>query len=48
MKLEFLKEEQIEFLREGKYILPGETPQDRFNEIIDRVRYYELCKRYIV
>lgn len=41
MKLEFLKEEQIEFLREGKYILPGETPQDRFNEIIDRVRYYE-------
>lgn len=41
MKLEFLKEPQIEFLKEGKYILEGETPQQRFQEIVERVRFYE-------
>ena len=44
MKLEFLKEAQIEFMREGLYIEPNETPQQRFQEIVDRVRFYE--KRY--
>lgn len=41
MKLEFLKEEQIEFLREGNYILEGETPQQRFEEILERIKHYE-------
>jgi ribonucleoside-diphosphate reductase alpha chain len=41
MKLEFLKEAQIEFLREGLYIEPNETPLQRFQEIVDRVRFYE-------
>ena len=41
MKLEFLKEPQLEFLKEGGYIEEGETPQKRFKEIIDRVRFYE-------
>ena len=41
MKLDFLKEPQIQFLREGKYIQDDETPQDRFKEIIDKVREYE-------
>ncbi len=41
MKLEFLKEPQIEFLREGQYILEGETPQQRFQEIVERIRFYE-------
>lgn len=41
MKLEFLKEEQIAFLKEGKYIEDGETIQDRFNQIVEKVRHYE-------
>lgn len=41
MKLDFLKEEQIEFLREGYYIEPDETPQQRFTEIVERVKHYE-------
>ena len=41
MKLEFLKEEQIEFLREGQYIKENETPQQRFGEIVEKVREYE-------
>lgn len=41
MQLDFLKEAQIEFLREGKYINDDETPQDRFLEIVDKVREYE-------
>lgn len=41
MKLEFIKEPQLEFLKEGGYIEEGETPQKRFKEIIDRVRFYE-------
>jgi ribonucleotide reductase alpha subunit len=42
MKLEFLKAPQVEFLKEGLYIRAGETPQQRFQEIIDRVRDYEI------
>ena len=41
MKLEFLQAPQIEFLREGKYIQDNETPQQRFREIVDKVREYE-------
>lgn len=41
MKLEFLKQPQLEFLREGKYIQDDETPQQRFQEVVDKVREYE-------
>lgn len=41
MKLEWLGEPQLEFLREGKYIKDGETPQQRYQEVVDRVRDYE-------
>lgn len=41
MKLDFLKDAQIEFLTEGKYILDGETPEQRFTEIVEKVREYE-------
>lgn len=41
MELKFLKEPQIEFLREGQYIKEGETPEQRFQEIVERVRFYE-------
>ena len=41
MKLEFLKEPQIEFLREGQYIEANETPVERFQQIVERVRFYE-------
>ena len=41
MKLEFLGEAQIEFLREGQYIEKGETVEQRFSEIVERVRFYE-------
>jgi ribonucleoside-diphosphate reductase alpha chain len=41
MKLEFLQPPQLEFLREGKYIQDDETPQQRFGEIVSRVREYE-------
>lgn len=41
MKLSFLGERQIEFLRDGHYIRSNETPQDRFNEIVNRIRDYE-------
>jgi len=41
MELGFLGEAQIEFLREGRYIEPNETPQQRFEEIVERVRDYE-------
>lgn len=42
MNLEFLKTPQIEFLKEGKYLLPGETPQQRFTQIVQRVKDYEF------
>lgn len=41
MKLEFLKTPQIEFLREGHYIAPNETPQQRIRDIVEKVREYE-------
>lgn len=41
MNLEFLGKAQIEFLKEGTYIKEGETPQDRYQQIVDRIRYYE-------
>jgi len=41
MKLDFLKDAQIEFLREGLYIQSNETPQQRFQEIVEKVREYE-------
>jgi ribonucleoside-diphosphate reductase alpha chain len=41
MKLDFLKTPQIEFLREGLYIQSDETPQQRFQEIVEKVREYE-------
>jgi ribonucleoside-diphosphate reductase alpha chain len=41
MTLDFLKEPQVEFLREGLYILPTETAQERFQEIVEKVREYE-------
>ena len=41
MELKFLQAPQIEFLREGKYIQDNETPQQRFQEIVDKVREYE-------
>ena len=34
MKLEFLQAPQLEFLKEGKYILKNETPQERFKQIV--------------
>ena len=40
MELKFLQAPQIEFLREGKYIQDNETPQQRFQEIVDKVREY--------
>lgn len=41
MKLNFLQQPQIDFLKEGKYIKEGETPEQRFSEIVERVRDYE-------
>lgn len=41
MKLEFLKEPQLKFLREGQYIEKDETPQQRFKDIVERIREYE-------
>jgi len=41
MELNFLGEAQIEFLKEGGYIEQNETPQQRFKEIVERVRFYE-------
>lgn len=41
MELKFLGEKQLEFLREGKYIKDDETPQERFGEIVEKVREYE-------
>lgn len=41
MKLEFLKAPQIAFLREGKYIQENEAPQQRFGEVVAKVREYE-------
>ncbi len=41
MTLNFIKQPQLEFLREGKYILDTETPQERFRQIVDKVREYE-------
>ena len=41
MKLEFLEEAQIEFLREGQYIKNNETPHQRFKQIVEKVREYE-------
>jgi len=41
VKLEFIKDEQLTFLREGSYILDNETPQQRFGEIVAKVREYE-------
>lgn len=41
MRLDWLKEPQLEFLREGRYILENETPQDRYKDIVERIRFYE-------
>lgn len=41
MKLKFLGKAQIEFLKEGKYLEKDETPQQRFSEIVERIRFYE-------
>jgi ribonucleoside-diphosphate reductase alpha chain len=41
MTTDFIKEAQLEFLREGKYILDNETPQERFKQIVEKVREYE-------
>lgn len=41
MTLEFLKQPQIEFLREGQYIEDNETPLERFTDIVNKVREYE-------
>lgn len=41
MKLDFLQQPQIEFLKEGKYIKNNETPEQRFTEIVEKVREYE-------
>lgn len=41
MKLDFLGDAQREFLTEGLYIKPGETAEERFEEIVERVRFYE-------
>jgi ribonucleotide reductase alpha subunit len=41
MNLKFLQEPQLEFLKEGKYLKDGETAQERFQEIVERVRFYE-------
>lgn len=41
MKLDFIGEAQLEFLKEGQYIEKGETPEQRITEIVDRVREYE-------
>lgn len=41
MTLDFLKPAQIEFLREGQYIENDESPQNRFKQIVDKVREYE-------
>lgn len=41
MQLKFLKAPQITFLREGNYINSDESPEQRFEEIIDRIRDYE-------
>lgn len=41
MKLSWLGKPQIEFLREGRYILENETPQERYKEIVERIRDYE-------
>lgn len=41
MTLDFLKEPQLEFLREGGYISENESPQHRFKEVVDKVREYE-------
>lgn len=40
MELKFLKQAQIDFLKDG-YLEPGETPQQRFTAIVDRIRDYE-------
>ena len=41
MKIDFIKKPQIDFLKEGFYIEEGETIEQRFKEIVDRVRDYE-------
>ena len=41
MKLNFIKEPQLEFLKEGKYIESDETVHQRFQDIVDRVKDYE-------
>lgn len=46
MTLEFLKDPQIEFLREGLYIEENETPQQRVKEIVNRVKDYEVMYNY--
>lgn len=41
MKLDFLTEPQLRFLKEGQYIKANETIQDRMKEVVDKVREYE-------
>lgn len=40
MEFKFLGKAQIEFLKEG-YLLPNETIHERFQQIFDRIKYYE-------
>lgn len=42
MKLAWLKEPQIEFLKEGRYIKGNQSPQERYQEVVERVRDYEV------
>src|SRR5690606_11752059 len=42
MKLAWLKEPQLVFLREGGYIGENQTPQERYQEVVERVRDYEV------
>src|SRR5690606_2666931 len=41
MQLNWLKEPQIEFLKEGRYIKGNQSPQERYQEVVERIRDYE-------
>ena len=43
--MKFLKQAQIQFLTEGNY-LRGQTPEQRYQEIVDRVEYYNQKFNY--
>lgn len=46
MKLDFIKQVQLEFLKEGQYIESGETPEQRASEIVEKVREYETVYKW--